>query len=243
MQAIIDNPRRCLATGFALALLLLLLSLLAGDTDRLGLAAFLVRLLHVLAAMIWVGFVFFVNFVQLVALKDADETARGVLHSAIVPRVAQWFRHASTVTVLSGLLLLLLAGYLLPSLIYGSTVFISPAKALVLWVAVLGGLAMWMFVHMYIWPNMQVVLGLRPGDCQRKDAGARPHHPVRSAQFAHLPAGGAGDDCGRPPLLTWRAVPATTPAPTTPSLPPPGWANQTATSRRCWRPPPRARIS
>jgi len=23
---------------------------------------------------------------------------------------------------------------------------------------------MWMFVHMYVWPNMQVVLGMRPGD-------------------------------------------------------------------------------
>jgi uncharacterized membrane protein len=181
MQAIIDNPRICLAAGVALALILLLLSLLAGDADRLSLVAFLVRLLHVLAAMIWVGLVFFVNFVQLVALQSADETARGVLHGSIVPRVALWFRHASTVTVLSGALLLLLVGYLLPSLIYGSTVFIPPAKAIVLWLAVLGALAMWMFVHMYIWPNMQVVLGLRPGD-----ANAKTQARARVILFARL---------------------------------------------------------
>jgi uncharacterized membrane protein len=168
MYGIIDNPRACLAAGLALAALLLIVSLLASETDRLGLIAFLLRFTHVLAAMIWIGLVFFVNFVQLVALRDAEEAARGVLHGAIVPRVAWWLRHASTLTVLSGLLLLVLTGYLLPSLIYGTSVFIPAVKAVVLWTAVLGALAMWMFVHMYIWPNMQVVLGLRTGDAEAK---------------------------------------------------------------------------
>ena len=168
MQGIIDNPRACLSVGLALAALLLIVSLIASETDRLGLIAFLLRFTHVLAAMVWVGLVFFVNFVQLVALKDADEAARGVLHGAVVPRVAWWFRHASSLTVLSGLVLLVLAGYLLPSLIYGTSVFIPAGKAVVLWTAVLGALAMWMFVHMYIWPNMQVVLGLRPADTEAK---------------------------------------------------------------------------
>jgi uncharacterized membrane protein len=168
MQGMIDNPRACLLAGLALAALLLVVSLLASETDRLGLIALLLRFTHVLAAMVWIGLVFFVNFVQLIALRDADEAARGVLHGAIVPRVAWWFRHASTLTVLSGLVLLGLSGYLLPSLIYGTSVFIPAGKAVVLWTAVLGALAMWMFVHMYIWPNMQVVLGLRTGDGEAK---------------------------------------------------------------------------
>jgi uncharacterized membrane protein len=170
MSGIIDNPRAALLAGVMLAALLLVVALIAGETDRLGLVAFLLRLTHVLAAMIWVGLVVFVNFVQLVALKAGDEVARGVIHTAIVPRVAWWFRHASTVTVLSGAVLLVFAGYLLPALIYGTSVFIPAAKAIVLWTAVLGALAMWMFVHMYIWPNMQVVLGLRPGDADAKSA-------------------------------------------------------------------------
>jgi hypothetical protein len=170
MPGIIDNPRAALLAGAMLAALLLMVALIAGETDRLGLVAFLLRLTHVLAAMTWVGLVVFVNFVQLVALKEGDEVARGVIHTAIVPRVAWWFRHASTLTVLSGAVLLVLAGYLLPSLIYGTSVFIPAAKAILLWTAVMGALAMWMFVHMYIWPNMQVVLGLRPGDADAKRA-------------------------------------------------------------------------
>ena len=173
MPGIIDNPRASLLTGVALAGLVLVVALMAGETDRLSLLAFLVRLIHVLAAMVWVGLIFFVNFVQLVALKGADEGARGVIHTAIVPHVAWWFRHASTLTVLSGALLLLLAGYLVPALIYGTSVYVPAAKAIVLWTAVLGALAMWMFVHMYIWPNMQVVLGLRPGGAEAKNEARR----------------------------------------------------------------------
>jgi uncharacterized membrane protein len=85
-----------------------------------------------------------------------------------VPRVAWWFRHASTVAVASGALLLLLSGYLLPSIVYGSGVYVPPERAVLLWAGVIGALAMWMFVHMYIWPNMQVVLGMRPGDADAK---------------------------------------------------------------------------
>jgi uncharacterized membrane protein len=173
MRLIIDNPRASLLTGMMLAGLVLVVALIAGETDRLSLLAFLLRLTHVLAAMVWVGLVFFVNFVQLVALKGADDGVRGVIHTAIVPHVAWWFRHASTLTVLSGAVLLVLAGYLVPALVYGTSVYVPAAKAIFLWTAVLGALAMWMFVHMYIWPNMQVVLGLRPGGAEAKNEARR----------------------------------------------------------------------
>jgi uncharacterized membrane protein len=168
MHAIIDNPRAALGVGLALAGLLFGVALITGEIDALGLIAVLMRLLHVLAAMIWVGLIVFVNFVQLVALRQADAAAREVLHAAIVPGVAAWLRHASTVTVLSGLVLLALAGYLMPTLIYGSSVFVAPAKAILMWTAVVGALVMWMFVHMYIWPNIEVVLGRRAGNAQAK---------------------------------------------------------------------------
>jgi uncharacterized membrane protein len=181
VEPIIANPRTCLGIGLALAAAMLLGWLAAAGADGFGLLSFLVRLLHVLAAMVWVGLVVFVNFVQLVALRTADDGGRKFLHEAIVPNVAWWFRHASTLAVLSGALLLLLAGYLMPSLVYGSGVYVPPARAWLLWTGALGALAMWMFVHMYIWPNMQVVLGIRPGD-----AAARTQARDRVITFARL---------------------------------------------------------
>jgi len=181
MQPIIYNPRAALGASLGLAAAMLLVWLAAADADGLALLAFLVRLAHVLAAMIWIGLVFFVNFVQLVVLRGADEPSRSFLHKTVVPNVAWWFRHASTVAVASGALLLILAGYLLPSVVYGTAVYVPPARALLLWGGVIGGLAMWMFVHMFIWPSMQVVLGMRPGD---DDAKARAR--ARVVLFARL---------------------------------------------------------
>lgn len=170
MQSIIDSPRATLAVGAAIAAAILVIWLIAAGADGLALTAFLVRLGHVVAAMVWIGLIVFVNFVQLVVLGAADEVQRSFLHKAVVPRVAWWFRHASTVAVLSGILLLILSGYLLPTVIYGASVFMPPARVLLLWGGVIAALAMWMFVHMYIWPNMQVVLGLRAGDDTAKAA-------------------------------------------------------------------------
>ena len=164
MKSVIDSPSGALVAGLAIAAVILLGWLVTAGADLFAFLVFVVRLLHVLAAMIWIGLVFFVNFVQLIVLRAADDPTRNFLHEAMVPRVAWWFRHASTVAVASGALLLLLSGYLLPSIVYGSGVYVPPERAVLLWAGVIGALAMWMFVHMYIWPNMQVVLGMRPGD-------------------------------------------------------------------------------
>ena len=97
MQSIIDNPRAALGAGLVLtAAAAPRVGLIAAGADGLALLGFLVRLVHVLAAMIWIGLMFFVNFVQLVVLRTADEPARAFLHKAVVPSVAWWFRHAST---------------------------------------------------------------------------------------------------------------------------------------------------
>ena len=72
MQPIIANPRASLWAGLVLAAAVLLFWLATAGADAMGLFSFLIRLLHVLAAMVWIGLVFFVNFVQLVALQSAD---------------------------------------------------------------------------------------------------------------------------------------------------------------------------
>ena len=177
---LLDSARASLGLAVLLAAGMLVIFLgVAGDA--LSLVSFLLRALHILAAAVWVGLIVFVNFVQLEALRTADPEGREFMHKMIVPTVAFWFRHASTATVITGALLLVPIGYVLPTLAYGSSVYVPPARAALLWSAVLAALAMWMFVHMYIWPSMQVVLGLRPGNSEAK-ARAR----TRVASFARL---------------------------------------------------------
>ncbi len=66
MQRTIDTPQAALTAGLVLAAVMLLGWILFAGADGFSLTLLLVRLVHVLAAMIWIGLVFFVNFVQLV---------------------------------------------------------------------------------------------------------------------------------------------------------------------------------
>ena len=176
MRSLTASPARALAAGLILTLVMLAVWLATHGADGLGLVSFLLRWVHIFTAVVWVGLVWFVNFVQIVALQTADPADRPAVMKAIVPRVAYWFRHASTWTVVTGALLLVVTGYVLPQIAYGTGIFLPPSRLALLWLGVVGGLVMWMFVHMFIWPNLQIVLGLRPAEQAEKDAARERVH-------------------------------------------------------------------
>jgi uncharacterized membrane protein len=165
---IIESPWASLAVGIAVAVLALLLWVVTAGADALALLALLLRFLHIFAAAVWLGLIVFVNFVQLAAIGGASEGQRAFLAQAVIPQVATWMRHASTTVVASGVLLLFTAGYLLATVAYGTAVYVGPVREGLLWAAVVAALAMWTMLHMYIWPAMQVALGLRQGDAEAK---------------------------------------------------------------------------
>lgn len=159
MNAITDSAGRALAAGAMLTLVVLIAWLALAGADALGFVSFLLRWVHIVAAMLWVGMIWFVNFIQLAALQQADDSGRRTLISSVVPKVAHAFRHGSHLTVVSGVLLLVTTGYLFGSFVFSTSVFIPTARALLLWTGTLGGIVMWAFVHFIIWPNLRIVLG------------------------------------------------------------------------------------
>jgi Predicted integral membrane protein (DUF2269) len=125
----LDSPAKAVIAGLVLAALALAVWLLTGPVDPRGLISVLLRFVHVLSAMVWVGLIFFVNFIQLRALQEADVSARSAIAKWIVPHVATMFRHASHLTVLSGALLLVATGYLLRNWVFASAVFMPVVRA------------------------------------------------------------------------------------------------------------------
>src|SRR5215210_2619975 len=93
------SPGSALLTGVVLCAVILALWLVTSDVDQLGLISFLLRWLHVLGAMIWVGLIWFVNFVQISAVQQADDSGRGALMKLVVPRVGAALRHVSGLTM------------------------------------------------------------------------------------------------------------------------------------------------
>jgi len=170
MGDLLSGPGRALALGIFLSAIGLALWIAIEGVDMLGLVSVLIRFLHVFAAMIWVGLVWFVNLIQLRALSETDDAGRRVLLGSVVPQVATTFRHASNATVLSGALLLVTTGYLFGGAVFSASVFMPPVREAGLWLGVAGGLAMWAIVHGLIWPSLKLVL--EAGNVEAK-AGAR----------------------------------------------------------------------
>ncbi|WP_072385638.1 hypothetical protein [Hyphomicrobium sp. CS1BSMeth3] len=170
MNALLSSARNALLAGIVLALAAIAVGIAVERVDALGFTSFVLRAIHVVAAIIWVGMIWFVNFVQHPAVVAADDHGRATLFRLVVPHVATIFRHTSHLVLLSGALLLLPTGYLLSPWVFGAQFHMSMTKALLLWGAAAGAVAMWVFVHMIIWPNLQIVLGEKAANAEAKAA-------------------------------------------------------------------------
>ena len=181
MNALLDSPTKAAVLGLVLATFALAAWLLTGPVDLRGLISVILRFVHVVSAMSWVGLIVFVNFIQLRALQEADDASRSAISKWIVPRVAMVLRHTSHLTVLSGVLLLVATGYLFSGWVFSSAVYMPEPRAFMLALGALGGVLMWGSLNFVIWPTLKVVLGHTATDAQ---AQARARQTVK--RYARL---------------------------------------------------------
>ena len=114
---------------------------------------FLFRWFHVLAGIVWIGMLYYFNFVQTEYFKEAEADAKADAMKKLAPRALLWFRYGALVTFLTGLALLHYAGAM--NSVVGSSL---------IWMGALAGTFMFLNVWLIIWPNQQIVLGMKEGD-------------------------------------------------------------------------------
>jgi uncharacterized membrane protein len=117
----------------------------------------LFRFFHYFAGVIWIGMLYYFNFVQGEWFKelDADEkikSSRGVAVRTLVPRALAWFRYGALVTFVTGVALLGLKGQS-----FGSEMFKTSWWAYIS-VGAAFGTVMFLNVWLVIWPNQKVVI-------------------------------------------------------------------------------------
>ncbi len=127
------------------------------------------RWLHILAGIMWIGLLYYFNFVQAsgVAAAKADGTAAGITKH-IAPRALFWFRWAAVVTWVTGAAYLMRAGHLS----FTDAFLLKGASATIGLGAWLGTI-MFFNVWVIIWPNQKKVLGLVQADDAAKAKAAR----------------------------------------------------------------------
>jgi uncharacterized membrane protein len=117
----------------------------------------LFRYIHYFAGVVWIGMLYYFNFVQGEWFKelDADEKikpSRGVAVRFLVPRALAWFRYGALFTFLSGVVLLGLKGHAFGAEMFNTSwwAFISVGSLL--------GTIMFLNVWLIIWPNQKIVI-------------------------------------------------------------------------------------
>jgi len=133
---------------------------------------FLVRWLHVISGIMWIGLLWYFNFVQIPNMAKIPDEQKPAISKVIAPSALFWFRWAAVATVVFGLILAHLNGYLGEALALGTYGYVG-AKATAIGLGMWLGIIMFLNVWVVIWPNQKKALGIVEAGPDEKKAAAR----------------------------------------------------------------------
>ncbi len=113
---------------------------------------FLLRWLHLFFGVIWIGLLYYFNFVQGAFMAEADAAAKSTVTQKLVPRALWWFRWGAMFTMITGLAYLSIRGHQM------GDQFMHSSYGTFICLGALLGLIMWANVWFVIWPNQKVVI-------------------------------------------------------------------------------------
>jgi uncharacterized membrane protein len=150
MSSILTSLGRTVLAGFVLLALIVLA--LGGNFASLELS-FLFRWIHVTVGVMWIGLLWYFNFVQIPSMPKIPDEQKPAISKVIAPTALFWFRWAALFTVVSGVILALLNGYA-----HQAFTLQAPFRAIGLgmWIALVMAFNVWFI----IWPNQKRALGI-----------------------------------------------------------------------------------
>ena len=170
MGAIFQSLGRTVTAG--VVLLIVLVAVVVGITGTPvrvdhAWATFFMRWLHVLSGVMWIGLLWYFNFVQIPSMPKIPDEQKPAIGKVIAPAALFWFRWAALATVVTGALLAWMLGYIVGALT------LRPGFVMIgigMWMALIMAFNVWFI----IWPNQQKILGLVEATAEQKAAAAKP---------------------------------------------------------------------
>ena len=169
MGAILQSLGRTVIAGVVLLIVfIIIVGLGTGDWIRLDHAwwSFFMRWLHVLSGVMWIGLLWYFNFVQTPSMPKIPDEQKPAVSKVIAPAALFWFRWAAMSTIVTGLLLAWMNGYI------GAALSLKPPFTAIGW-GMYFGIIMWFNVWFIIWPKQKRALGIVQASPEEKAAAAR----------------------------------------------------------------------
>lgn len=160
MAKFFGNLHAVLGTGFVLALVLIGTVPANGDLEQQT-----IRWLHTFFGILWIGLLYYFNFVQIPTMPKIPAELKPGVSKHIAPSALFFFRWGAALTVLFGLIIAFRAGYLADALMLRES---HRLIGIGMWLALIMAFNVW-FV---IWPAQQKALGLIEADDATKAAAA-----------------------------------------------------------------------
>jgi uncharacterized membrane protein len=160
IPAILLSLRNTVIAGFVLAFLVFLLYLAETEFNNYVFWPFFVRWLHILSGIMWIGILYYFNFVQTPMMRKIPDELKGGVSRFITPEALFWFRWGAMSTLVFGIILAALNGYLLQAYTIDAIEGFIDLKVMLIGIGMWLGTIMWFNVWFVIWPNQQKALNI-----------------------------------------------------------------------------------
>ena len=166
MGAIFQSLGRTVIAG---VVILAILMGIAGTFGKMGdhnYWTFFMRYLHIASGVMWIGLLWYFNFVQIPSMPKIPDEQKPAISKVIAPEALFWFRWAALATVVTGLLVATMNGYVMQALT------LTPGARPIgigMWLALVMAFNVWFI----IWPNQKKALGIVTVEAPAKAAAAR----------------------------------------------------------------------
>tara|TARA_B100001996_G_scaffold380871_1_gene369169 strand:+ start:93 stop:692 length:600 start_codon:yes stop_codon:yes gene_type:complete len=172
MENILKSLSKTIHISVVLSLLLFLGLFFGNDGFDLDLIfwSWFFRYLHVLSGVMWIGLLWYFNFIQIPNMPNIPDEHKPAIGKVIAPAALFWFRWAALATIVTGLIVAYLNGYVHDAMMLGiGTGGKNTAIGIGMWLGIIMAFNVW-FV---IWPNQKRALGIVECDPDLKAKSAK----------------------------------------------------------------------
>ena len=172
MISVLQSLPKTIHLSIAISIVLFLGLFFGGDLsfDR-SFWSWLFRYFHVISGIMWIGLLWYLNFVQIPSMPKITDEQKPAITKIIAPAVLFWFRWAALATIVTGLIVAYLNGYVHQALALG--IGSGGGKNTAIGIGMWLGLIMAFNVWFIIWPNQKKALGIVEATPEEKPAALK----------------------------------------------------------------------